>query len=152
MVGTHKTAPGVERADRGCVPREGGPHLPGLLPGEGLHQGLHAVVGQHAGVVDELLVAVPLPADEEVVGHQRVPVVELVELHGDAVLVLELHPEDELGVELQPQVVPAEVLDVVLNDDLDGLPWEERRLECSPARPGPAPPMAPAPPRPPAHR
>lgn len=51
------------------------------------------------------------------------PVIELVELHRDAIPVLELRPKQQLGVKLEAQVVPAEVLDIVFDDDLNGLPW-----------------------------
>lgn len=60
------------------------------LLGEGLHQCLHTVVHEHGGVVEELLVAVLLSLDDEGVGHQPMPVIELVELHRDAIPVLEL--------------------------------------------------------------
>lgn len=51
------------------------------------------------------------------------PVIELVEFHRYAIPVLELCPEQQLGVKLEAQVVPAEVLNIVFNDDLNGLPW-----------------------------
>lgn len=99
------------------------------LPGKGLHQGFYTIVHEHGGVVEELLIAVLLSLDDEGVGHQPVPVVELVELHRNAIPVLELLLEQQLRVKLEAQEVPAEVLDVVLNDNLDGLPWAggERR-------------------------
>ena len=100
-----------------------GPYPSCNLLGKGLHQRLHAVVHEHGGVVEELLVAVLFPLDDEGVGHQPVPVIELIELHCDAIPVLELRPKQQLGVELEAQVVPAEVLDIVFNDDLNGLPW-----------------------------
>lgn len=123
-------------APRGTCCREGraGPYHPRSLLGKGLHQGLHAIVQEHGGVVEKLLVAVRFPLDDEGVRHQPVPVIELVELHRDAIPVLELPPEQQLGVKLEAQEVPAEVLDVVFNDDLDGLPWaggERRRCQLA---------------------
>ena len=53
--------------------------------------------------------------------------VQLVELHGDAVAVLELGPEQQLWVELEPQEVAAQLLHVLLYHNLDGLPWGEGR-------------------------
>lgn len=53
------------------------------------------------------------------------PVIELVELHRNAIPVLELLPKQQLRVKLEAQVVPTEVLDIVFNDDLNGLPWAE---------------------------
>lgn len=118
-------------------PGEGraGPYPACNLLGKGLHQCLHAVVHEHGGVVEELLVAVLLSLDDEGVGHQPVPVIELVELHGDAILVLELRPKQELGVELEAQVVPTEVLDIIFNNDLNGLPWagEKKQLAAAAA-------------------
>lgn len=116
------------RSPTGCSSSTG-PYPSCSLHGKGLCQGLHAIVHEHGGVVEELLVAVLLSLDGEGVGHQRVPVVELVELHRNAIPVLELLLKQQLRVELEVQEVPAEVLDVVLNDDLDGLPWAggERR-------------------------
>lgn len=55
------------------------------------------------------------------VGHQRVPVVQGVELGRDAVLVLETLVEEELRVELELEVIAAEMLHVVLDHNLDGL-------------------------------
>lgn len=51
------------------------------------------------------------------------PVIELVELHRDAIPVLELCPKQQFGVELEAEEVPAEVLDIIFNDNLNGLPW-----------------------------
>lgn len=116
------------------VLQRAGPHHPRGLLGKGLHQGLHAIVQEHGGVVEKLLVAVLFPLDDEGVWHQPVPVIELVELHRDAIPVLELPPEQQLGVELEAEEVPAEVLHVVFNDDLDGLPWaggERRRRQLA---------------------
>lgn len=123
------------RSPTGCSSSTG-PYPSCSLHGKGLRQGLHAIVHKHGGVVEELLVAVLLSLDDEGVGHQRVPVVELVELHRNAIPVLELLLEQQLRVELEVQEVPTEVLDVVLNDDLDGLPWAggERRKH-QPGRP-----------------
>lgn len=52
------------------------------------------------------------------------PAVELVELHGDTVAILELDAEQQLRVELELQEVAAQLLHVLLDHDLDGLPWE----------------------------
>lgn len=119
-----------------CAPlHEGraGPYPSCYLLGKGLHQCLHAVVHEHGGVVEELLVAVLLPLDDEGVGHQPVPVIELVELHRDAIPVLELGPKQQLGVELEAQVVPTEVLDVVFNNYLNGLPWAGEKKQLAAA-------------------
>lgn len=99
-------------------------HPASALAREGVHQGLDPIVHEHGGVEQELLVAVLLGAHLEGVGHERVPVVELVELHGDAVAVLELGAEQQFRVKLQPQEVAAQLLHVLLNHNLDGLPWE----------------------------
>lgn len=100
-----------------------GPYPSCNLLGKGLHQCLHTVVHEHGGVVEELLIAVLLPLDDEGVGHQPMPVIELVELHRDAIPVLELCPKQQFGVELEAEEVPAEVLDIIFNDNLNGLPW-----------------------------
>ena len=79
------------------------------------------MVGHHRRVEDKLLVAVHLLLDVEGLGHQRMPVVQGVELGGDAVLVLEALVEQQLRVELELEVVAAQVLHVILDHDLDGL-------------------------------
>ena len=84
---------------------------------------IDAVFRHDRRVEDKLLVVVLLVFDEEAVGHQRVPVIQGVELGRDAVLILELLLEEELRVELELEVVTAQVLDVVLDDDLDGLTY-----------------------------
>lgn len=77
---------------------------------------------QHDGVVvEELLEGVLLVVDLEGVGQQRVPVVEGVELGCNAILVLELLVEQQLRVKLQLEVVPTQVLHIVLYNDLDCL-------------------------------
>lgn len=77
---------------------------------------------QHDGVViEELLEGVLLVVDLEGIGQQWVPVVQGVELGCDAVLVLELLVEQQLGVKLQLEVVPTQVLHIVLYNDLDRL-------------------------------
>lgn len=77
---------------------------------------------QHDGVVvEELLEGVLLVVDVEGVGQQRVPVVQGVELSCDAVLVLEPLVEQQLRVKLQLEVVPTQVLHVVLYNNLDCL-------------------------------
>lgn len=102
-----------------------GPYPSCNLLGKGFHQCLHTIVQEHGGVVEELLVAVLFLLDDEGVRHQPVPVIELVELHRNAIPVLELLPKQQLRVKLEAQVVPTEVLDIVFNDDLNGLPWAE---------------------------
>jgi len=106
-----------------------GSYLSGDLVGEGLHEAPDAVLGDDGGVEDKLLVAVVAPLDAEAVGHQRVPVVQRVELRRDAVLVLEALIEQQLRVELQLEVVTAQVLHVVLDHDLDGLAYTEQKLD-----------------------
>lgn len=101
--------------------RKNGSHPSSDLLGERLHQGADAVFGHHRRVEDKLLVVVLGPFDVERVGHQRVPVVQAVELRRDAVLVLEALVEEELGVELELEVVATEMLHVVLDHNLDGL-------------------------------
>lgn len=96
----------------------------GALAREGIHQGLDPVVRQHGGVEQELLIAVLLGTHPEGVWHERVPVVQLVELHGDAVAVLELGAKQQLRVELQLQEVATQLLHILLNHNLDGLPWD----------------------------
>lgn len=94
------------------------------LARKGVNQGLDPVVHQHGGVEQELLIAVLLGAHSEGVRHEWVPVVEVVELHGNAVAILEVDAEEQLRVKLQLQEVAAQLLHVLLNHDLDGLPWE----------------------------
>lgn len=81
---------------------------------------------EYRGVVNKLGVRDLVPADREAVGHQRVPVVELAELQGDAVAVLELRPEEQRGIELQLQQVTAQLLHVLLHYDVDGLSWKAK--------------------------
>lgn len=77
---------------------------------------------QHDGVVvEELLEGVLLVVDVEGVRQQWVPVVQGVELSCDAVLVLEPLVEEQLRVKLQLEVVPTQVLHVVLYNNLDCL-------------------------------
>lgn len=85
------------------------------LPREGVHQLLNAVVGEHGVVEEELLVRQLVSVDEEAVGHQGVPVVQLTELQSDAVPVLEAGVEQQGGIKLQLQQVPTEVLHVLLD-------------------------------------
>lgn len=81
-------------------------------------------------VKDELLVAVLLLLDVETVGHQRVPVVQGVELGCDAVLVLETLLEQQLWVKLELEMVAAQVLDIVFDYNLDGLSWKKNAFRC----------------------
>lgn len=96
-------------------------YLASDLPGEGGHNLLDAVVREDGGVVEELLVRQLVSVDDEAVGHERVPVVEVAELQSDAVPVLEVGIEEQGGVELQLQHVAAEVLHVLLDHYFDGL-------------------------------
>lgn len=59
--------------------------------------------------------------DLESVRQKRVPVVESVELSCDSVLVLKPLVEQQLGIELEFEVVATQVLHIVLNNDLDCL-------------------------------
>lgn len=93
----------------------------GDLLGKGLHEVADAVLSHDRRVEDELFVVVFFLLDVESVRHQRVPVVQGVELGRDAVLVLEALVEQQLGVELELEVVATQVLHVVLDDNLDGL-------------------------------
>lgn len=65
--------------------------------------------------------AVDLVLDLKVVRHQRVPVIQSVEFRRDAVLVLKALTEEKLWVKLELEVVAAQVLNVVLDHDFDGL-------------------------------
>lgn len=77
---------------------------------------------QHDGVVvEELLEGVLLVMDLEGVRQQWVPVVEGVELGCDAVLVLKPLVEQQLRVKLQLEVVPTQVLHIILYNNLDCL-------------------------------
>lgn len=57
--------------------------------------------------------------DEEAVGHQRVPVVEVAELQSDAVAVLETLAKEQRRIELQLKQVAAQMLHVIFDDDVD---------------------------------
>lgn len=87
---------------------------------------------QHDGVVvEELLEGVLLVMDLEGVRQQWVPVVEGVELSCNAVLVLKPLVEQQLRVKLQLEVVPTQVLHIILYNDLDCLScWtkEQQRM------------------------
>lgn len=52
--------------------------------------------------------------------------VQRVELGGDAVLILEPLVEQERRVELQFEMITAQVLDVILDHDLNGFTWRSR--------------------------
>lgn len=91
------------------------------LLGEGFHH-VGKAVFQHDGVVvEELLESVFLVMDLEGVGQKRVPVVESVEFGCNAVLVLKSLVEQQLRIELEFEVVAAQVLHIVLDNDLDCL-------------------------------
>lgn len=100
-------------------------YLSSRLPRESVHQLLHAVVHEDGGVVQELGVWDFISVNEKAVWHQRVPVVEMAELQGDAVSVLETHVEEQGGVIGQLQMVATQVLHVLLYNDVDYLTWEQ---------------------------
>lgn len=64
-------------------------YLASSLPREGIHQLLDAVVCQNSRVEEELYIGDLISINEEAVRHEWVPVVELAELQGDAIPVLE---------------------------------------------------------------
>lgn len=102
-------------------------YLPSNLPGEGIHERLHAVVRQNRRVEEELFVWQLVPIYYEAVGHQRVPVVELAELQSDTVAVLEVRAEQQGGIELELKQVSAKVLHVIFYHDSYGLAFEKQR-------------------------
>lgn len=53
--------------------------------------------------------------------------VKVVELHGDAVTVLELLFEEQRGVKLQLEFIIAQLLDVLFNYDFNRLTWETKK-------------------------
>ncbi len=75
-------------------------------------------------VEDKLFVAVILLLNMESIRHQRMPVIQGVELRRDTVLVLEALVEQQLGVKLELEVVAAQMLHVVLDHNLDGLTYK----------------------------
>lgn len=75
-------------------------YLASDLPGEGVYNLLNAIVCEDGGVVDELLVWQLVSIDDEAVGHQRVPVVEVAELQRDTIAVLEVGIEEQGRIEL----------------------------------------------------
>lgn len=72
-------------------------------------------------VVEKLFEVVLLVLDVKGVGQQRMPVIKYVELCRDAVLVLELFAEEQLGVKLEFEMIAAQVLHIVFYHNLDGL-------------------------------
>lgn len=74
---------------------------------------------EDGGVVHKLGEGDLVSVDEEAVGHQRVPVVELAELQSDAVAVLETLAKEQRRIELQLKQVAAQMLHVVFDDDVD---------------------------------
>lgn len=54
------------------------------------------------------------------------PVVERVKLGGDPILILESLVEEKLRIELELEVVAAQVLHVILDYDLDGFPCRKK--------------------------
>lgn len=72
-------------------------------------------------VVEKLFESVLLVFNVEGVRQQRMPVIECVEFRGNAVLILELLVEKQLWVELEFEVVTAQVLHVVFDHYLDRL-------------------------------
>lgn len=99
------------------------------LLGERIGQVAYAVLRHDRGVEEELLVAVDLILDMEVIGHERVPVVKGVKLGRDPVLVLETMVKQELWIKFKLKVVGAQVLHVFLNDNLDGFTCRKERQE-----------------------
>lgn len=97
------------------------------LLGERLHQVAYPIVRHNRGVEKELLVAVDVILDVEVIGHERVPVVKGVKLSRNAVLVLEMLVKEELRIELKLEVVGTQVLHIFLNDDLDRLTYRKEK-------------------------
>lgn len=81
------------------------------------------MLSHYRGVEDKLLVVVFFLFNLKCVGHQRVPVVQSVELSCDAVLVLEALVEQQFWVKLELEVVAAKVLHVVFNHNLDCLSY-----------------------------
>lgn len=92
-----------------------------LLLAERLHQVADPMLCHYGVVEEKLRVCIDLVLDFKRVRHQRVPVVKSVELRRNAVLILELLAEEEFRVERQLEVVATQVLNVLLNDDFDGL-------------------------------
>lgn len=79
------------------------------------------MLSHYSGVEDKLLITVIFLLNVESIRHQWVPVVQGVELGCNAVLVLEALVEEQLGVKLELEVISAQVLHVVLDNNLDGL-------------------------------
>lgn len=75
-------------------------------------------------VVHELRVRDFFPVNEEAVGHQWVPVVQVAELQSDAVAVLETLTEEQGGVELQFKQVATQMLHVLLDYDVNNFAWK----------------------------
>ena len=92
-----------------------------MLLRECLNKCFHSIVGQNGRIKDELGVLDLVAVDVEAVWHERVPVVEVVELQRDSVLVLEPGIEKKFWVKLQVQQIPTQVLDIVFNHNPDGL-------------------------------
>lgn len=107
------------------VPKSVVSHLAGNLTSESVHQLLNAVVCEDRRVEKELWVWQFVSVNEEAVRHQRVPVVELAELQGDAVAVLELWVEQQGWIKFQLQQVSTKVLYVLLDHDFYRLTWEK---------------------------
>lgn len=57
--------------------------------------------------------------DEEAVGHQWVPVVQVAELQSDAVAVLETLAKEQRRIKLQLKQIAAQMLHVILDYDVD---------------------------------
>lgn len=89
-----------------------------------MDQFLHSVVCEDGGIVEELRVGDLSSVNKETVRHEWVPVVQLVKLHRDAILVLELCVEEQGWIELQLQVVAAQVLHVVFDHDPNSFTWQ----------------------------
>lgn len=99
-------------------------HLAGSLSGHGVDDVGQAVLEDDFRVEHEVVHGVLLAADVESVGHERVPVIQVVKLGRDAVLILEAPVKEQLRAVGQLEVVVAEVLHVFLDHNLDGFSCE----------------------------
>lgn len=96
-------------------------YLSGRLPRKCVHQLFYAVVQKQRGVEGETRVRNVIPIHMEAVRHQRVPVVQVAELEGDTIAVLEALAEEQRGIKLEFEQVAAQVLHVLFRDNLDDL-------------------------------
>ena len=94
-------------------------HFSSLLFCEGIHQLVHPMLHWNLGVKQKLFDVVHCSTDVEIVWHQRVPMVQVVEFHWDSVWILEWFSEHQLWFEEQFEIVIAQMLNVILNNNLD---------------------------------